>query len=435
MIPTSPDPPYAPVSLCGFEGPEKKLELHFTPSSSPHLASRITKDGLRVLSTPPQNPEDKYYWQKHVLDPVHCTIMHHEANEHMDAFVLSESSLFVYPRKIMIKTCGRTTLLRCLDHMIEAGRLCGLEVDVVLYSRKNFVFPDHQPEEYLSFSEGEVQLLNKRFPGHGYVYGKPGRDHWHLYVADMRTDNVHKQGTTLEVMMHDLPVEVMQQFFQKEGVSAELVTETSGIARLMPAGTIIDPFQFEPCGYSMNAMFGDAYYTIHITPEDHCSYVSFETNARPTVGEAAPYSQLIAQVAKVFRPGRMTAVVLGHDPVERCPCRQGVTLGGSECDDDVCRSPCSKMVKTESVQHVKEEESVASLLDGYHVHKKFVSEFEGGQWVIVHTLASDEKVPTVSSLKSCGSWLLDQTQDDPIVVDGQSDGEASGDEGKNAMAF
>ena len=44
-------------------------------------------------------------------------------------------------------------------------------------------------------------------------------------------------------------------------------------------GWQIDDFVFEPCGYSMNAILGDRYCTIHLTPQHGYSYVSLETNA------------------------------------------------------------------------------------------------------------------------------------------------------------
>ena len=39
----------------------------------------------------------------------------------------------------------------------------------------------------------------------------------------------------------------------------------------------MDSFVFDPCGFSLNGLYKDYYWTIHVTPEDSCSYASFET--------------------------------------------------------------------------------------------------------------------------------------------------------------
>ena len=44
------------------------------------------------------------------------------------------------------------------------------------------------------------------------------------------------------------------------------MTVLSGIGALLP-GVKVDNWAFEPCGYSMNGLRGDFYYTVHITPE------------------------------------------------------------------------------------------------------------------------------------------------------------------------
>ncbi len=55
------------------------------------------------------------------------------------------------------------------------------------------------------------------------------------------------------------------------------VIQRSGIGDLFP-GAVCDDFLFDPCGYSVNGLLGEGYFTIHITPQEGCSYASFETN-------------------------------------------------------------------------------------------------------------------------------------------------------------
>jgi hypothetical protein len=70
-------------------------------------------------------------------------------------------------------------------------------------------------------------------------------------------------------------------------------------------GVVVHDHLFDPCGYSMNGVASkDCYWTIHITPEAHCSYVSFETNVRP-----AAYGPLVSKVLRAFQPRRATMVV------------------------------------------------------------------------------------------------------------------------------
>lgn len=78
--------------------------------------------------------------------------------------------------------------------------------------------------------------------------------------------------------MFDMDPTVASIFYQGEnGLTGKEMTMKAEIATLCPGATI-DEAAFTPCGYSMNAVLHDAYFTIHITPEPQCSYVSFETN-------------------------------------------------------------------------------------------------------------------------------------------------------------
>jgi len=280
------------VLYTGFEGAEKKIEVCFRPDSA-------NPNGLRSIL--PQQ------WQSDILDAIHCTIISATSNEHFNSYVLSESSLFVYPFKVILKTCGTTTLLHAIQPLIALAKLhCNLSPDSVFFSRKNFKFPERQLSPHTSLEE-EITELNKVFNGHMYTFGPQTGEHWVMYYAEFSPENdqVTHSDQTLEILMEDLDPEVMQLFYRNNPgyVSAAETTRISGIADLLP-GAATDEKQFEPCGYSVNGLLDDSYFTIHITPEPECSFVSFETNV-----SYKDYTALIAKVVKTFKPGRWTVTL------------------------------------------------------------------------------------------------------------------------------
>lgn len=99
--------------------------------------------------------------------------------------------------------------------------------------------------------------------------------------------------------MMDLDPEKMKWFWKDICPTAAEATKNSGIDRLIP-DMMIDDFQFDPCGYSMNGLMRSVpggYMTIHITPEPEFSYVSFETNV-----PHKSYKDLISRVVATFGP-------------------------------------------------------------------------------------------------------------------------------------
>jgi len=54
---------------------------------------------------------------------------------------------------------------------------------------------------------------------------------------------------------------------------------------------------FNPIGFSLNGLMKDSYYTIHVTPQASCSYVSFETNIK-----LSGYHEMVKRVLDVFKP-------------------------------------------------------------------------------------------------------------------------------------
>lgn len=56
----------------------------------------------------------------------------------------AESSLFVYSYKMILKTCGTTTLLMALEPLLRMTGELGMKVEWVAYTRKDFQRPGQQ---------------------------------------------------------------------------------------------------------------------------------------------------------------------------------------------------------------------------------------------------------------------------------------------------
>jgi S-adenosylmethionine decarboxylase len=289
------------ATVTGFEGPEKRLEIDFKRNVA-------YPEGFRGFC--------KDQWQE-MLDLAACTIISHKSNAHFDAYVLSESSLFVFPFKIMIKTCGTTTLLKIIPKLLEYAQCIDLEVELVMFSRKNFLFPEVQVYPHIDWSV-EIEYLDQYFDGSSYVLGPLTQHHWYLYLADYsdRTVETTKE-MTLEIMMHNLDRSKAINFYRKEDTSDR--DKFPGVEQLIP-GQDTDEFNFTPCGYSMNGLREEVYSTIHVTPEPHCSYASFETNLNTSC-----YTEVISRVFDIFKPGTVT-LTLFSEKVSNVPGHRAKSL-------------------------------------------------------------------------------------------------------------
>ena len=180
-------------SSSAFEGPEKLLEVWFSSSAST-LPSSAQPSGLKAVAADT--------W-KEMLDLVNCKVLSVIESEQLDAYLLSESSMFVFPHKLVLKTCGTTTLLHGLPRMLEIAALeagfphvkpdlqAGIGAAAtphrVFYSRKNFLYPDQQRGPHRSWRD-EVRFLDKNFVGgSAYMIGKMNGEHWYLYITGPNT--------------------------------------------------------------------------------------------------------------------------------------------------------------------------------------------------------------------------------------------------------
>lgn len=275
-----------------FEGPEKKLEIIL---AAPDPELRNNADGR---------------WNK-VVAASGAEIVSVISGPDMDAYLLSESSLFVWADRVLMITCGKTTLVKAVPELVRA--IDKDRIAFFFYERKNLMYPQYQPADF----ESDVAMLADFFKGKSYRLGPANHDHVHIFYAsapDPAAVAEDDEDETLEMLMHDLDPDVLKAFIPKPGETAAEIEVRTGIDRLYP-DMETDHFVFEPYGYSMNRISGQHYATIHVTPEESGSYASFETN----VAEAR-YQEKIEQIMEVFKPGRFTLVfteaISDRDPGE-----------------------------------------------------------------------------------------------------------------------
>ncbi|XP_020287293.1 S-adenosylmethionine decarboxylase proenzyme isoform X2 [Pseudomyrmex gracilis] len=290
-----------------FEGVEKLLEIWFTSSKG----LQQHQGDLRQI------PRQK--WES-LLKIVRCEIISFCRSDQVDAYVLSESSMFVSKRRLILKTCGTTTPLQCLEPLLElVAEYTGFDdVESVFYSRKNYKKPELQISPHQTFDE-EVALLESLFPdGMAYRMGSPEKECWYLYVLirDKPVQDPPEPDQTLEILMTHLDLDIMSIFTKEVCSSAEEATRKSGIDRIIP-NMLIDDFLFDPYGYSMNGLSTDgSYMTIHITPEPEFSYVSFECNVSET-----SYNEIIRRVLNTFKPNKFVVTIFANkqSAAAKCP--------------------------------------------------------------------------------------------------------------------
>ena len=164
------------------------------------------------------------------------------------------------------------------------------KLDFLAYERKNEFFPHQQQTDFFT----DVEALNCRIKGKAFRFGSPDEHHLYLYHLDKP---FRPQGVdcTLEILMYNLQGQASEIFNCDQ--TLERVRQLTKLESIFPDFQI-DDHLFQPCGYSLNAIRGAEYYTMHVTPEEVGSYVSFETN----VPLGNRISTAIRSVVEVFQP-------------------------------------------------------------------------------------------------------------------------------------
>ena len=256
-----------------FEGPEKTLEVWFD------LLPSSPSCGLRTLS-------------QDVLDDIcakcNCEIISHKATVAMDAYVLSESSLFVSPSHFVMKTCGRTTLLcslpPLLEHVFHHSAL-NMRLAGVKFSRRSYTRPQEQLFPHRSFEEEQAFFAQTlaayaseapSLPSSPQVLqlGSPSASQWYV-LSSVASEAKEACYGALTVMMDGMSSTSLPAFYHTLNLSTHglrehqrhvdgLLTESQQheddvekrpyLAPLTPSQHVQDFFLFAPCGFSMNTL-------------------------------------------------------------------------------------------------------------------------------------------------------------------------------------
>ncbi len=268
-----------------FEGSEKKIEVIFKPSVAP----------LR------QQP--RAFWES-LVAVSKAQILSEISNESMTAYLLSESSLFVYDHYLVMITCGTTQLVSAVEHLMTHYQAS--DIDAFFYERKNELLPQEQTTHFFK----DVETLRQWFDGEAMRYGREDEHHLYLFSCDKNYQPA-PDDHTMEVLMHGIAPEVMALFRDCKGCDAEDLRKRSGINDIVMGD--VDDFVFEPMGYSLNAIHGNRYFTIHVTPESEGSYISFETNAFKKEDQV----EWAQKVVQVFKPVNFDLVLFNNEKIER----------------------------------------------------------------------------------------------------------------------
>ncbi len=274
-----------------FEGSEKKAEII------------IDSEQLSLLKD-----IDDSFWAT-LVEQCHAKILSTISNQTCKAFLLSESSLFVWSDRIVILTCGVTKLVNSVEYFI--AQIGQAKIKQVIYQRKNEYFSHEQ----LSCFGDDIKLLSQYVEGKALRFGE--LDSHHTYVFHQDNDfTASSTDKTYELLAYQISSEASIALTTPD-LSAQEIRSFLAIDELLD-GFIIDDFVFQPFGYSLNAIKDNDYLTIHVTPQESSSYVSFESNLN--LLEMAPKILAILSPASfdilTFNEADFHALTLKHIPSE-----------------------------------------------------------------------------------------------------------------------
>jgi len=260
-----------------YDGPEKKLEIILNSQ----------EQGLRTV------PHERW---KGVVRAGHAKILSRISTDSLDAYLLSESSLFIWEDRLVMITCGDTSPVTAIPEIMSI--IDKDKISFIMYSRK---INTYSKEMGSSFKQ-EAKRIETFFPGRHCHLGSHELDHIHLFYSNNGYTGKDRPNVTFQIFMHDLDNSVIENF-TKTDKPVEFPAVLTPIFKQAIPRMITDSHMFNPSGFSLNGIFEDQYLTVHVTPGPERSYMSFETNVNKK-----DYSGIVSDITSCFKPERFSIV-------------------------------------------------------------------------------------------------------------------------------
>ncbi|KAK9288592.1 hypothetical protein L1049_017051 [Liquidambar formosana] len=279
----------------GFKGVEKRLELHFSGGGS----------NLRQLF------DSKFLEQVFPHGTADSTV----ENPFFDSYVVSmsesEARLFVYPSKIIIKTCGTDQICESIRQFKDRAQENGLTPSVCGYTQGFFTLRPSESFPHNSFDK-EVASLKEMVPSSfckkeevimpsNMPLSMPSHS-LGVWIACDQNHNIAVQNTpdgiyTIQVCMIQLDSVLAKNFGHKS--FHKLRDELRGND---PNWHLVRNLTPSPCRFSTRGIRGDGKLMIDVTQEVRSyGYASFEC-----VGSIEDVVQMLKMVVHVFDPATMS---------------------------------------------------------------------------------------------------------------------------------
>ena len=221
------------------------------------------------------------YWHD-VAEAAGVEVHSHLADESCDAFILSEASLLVFDRRVLMMARGQMRPHLALLKIVE--RVGASNIRSMIYKRlQTTTFPD------------DTRALAECLPGRTIQFGNADEHSVFLFRRD-RLELECRGETSVEILMHGISDKALSDFSGESHPTAEALRRATGVDRIV-AGFEVDDKLLD-AGYSLNAVRGEEYYAIHVTPQFGGSHASFESNVR----FATTLPQTIQRLLEMFRP-------------------------------------------------------------------------------------------------------------------------------------